>query len=247
MDQDCALLIQPGDIHQDHLKANQIHYVVHFQILTTPGSQSIERILRKGCRANQQVARMPSPNDDSWLDEIASESVGNLYSGNIQDALLEVIVWRILRHFPQTIFDGVFFQHTAARQFVETVYAMISSHLYERFTVSALASKMEVSERTLTSKCSEILHESPATIIRTLKIEEAKRLLRIGNPTVKEVAYHLGYSNPFHFSQVFKNATGITPKSWRSEQGISRSPSIKSKLTDREEEKEQKINRANRF
>ena len=215
VDSSQILLIQPNDLHQDHLEAYQNHYVIHFEILSNPGSQPIGRILRKGCKAIQQIASMPSAEDFSILDEIAVESIGLFYSGNIQDSLLEVLLWRVLRRFPQNTLDGGFLQHTSANQFVERIFASISSSLSERIQVSDLAADLDMPERTLHEKCRSILKTSPSQLIRKVKIEESKRLLRIGNPSIKEVAYRLGFSSPFHFSQVFKQETGQSPKHWR--------------------------------
>jgi AraC-like DNA-binding protein len=209
------LLIQPDDLHQDHLKPHQKHYVVHFDILSNPGSQPIRRILRKGCKASHQIAKMASAEDFSLLDEIAAESVGLFYSGNIQDSLLEVLSWRVLRRFPQGILDGGFLQHTSTNQFIERIFASISSSISERIQVSDLAADLDMPERTLNEKCRLLLKISPSELIRKVKIEESKRLLRIGNPSIKEVAYRLGFSSPFHFSQVFKQETGQSPKHWR--------------------------------
>jgi AraC family transcriptional activator of pobA len=53
-------------------------------------------------------------------------------------------------------------------------------------------------------------------VIYGLIISEAKRLLTYQNLSVKEVAYHLGFSDPFYFSNFFKKHTRISPKSYQS-------------------------------
>jgi len=42
-------------------------------------------------------------------------------------------------------------------------------------------------------------------------MEEAERLLKSGQWSVKATAYELGFANPFHFSQVFKKLRGRSP------------------------------------
>lgn len=212
-----ALLIQPGDVHQDHLEPHQKHYVVHFNILSTPGGSALKCILRNGCNVEDQITRSMLSDELRLLDEIAIESQGMFYSGNIQDSLLEVLLWRVLRRYPQDLLDGSYFHHTSVNQFAERLHTAISSRLYERQTVSSLAEDMNIPERTLNEKCRSILKMSPSLLIRKVKIDESKRLLRTGNPSIKEVAYQLGFSSPFHFSQVFKQETGHTPKSWRAQ------------------------------
>jgi len=45
---------------------------------------------------------------------------------------------------------------------------------------------------------------------------EARRLLTYRKLSVKEVAYQLGFNDPFYFSNFFKKHTNISPKSYQS-------------------------------
>ncbi len=42
------------------------------------------------------------------------------------------------------------------------------------------------------------------------RIEKAKQLLEQGSLSIKEISYHVGYSNPNYFSRAFKKAFGMT-------------------------------------
>jgi AraC-like DNA-binding protein len=46
-------------------------------------------------------------------------------------------------------------------------------------------------------------------------IERAKTALLNSNDSVSQIAYHLGFEYPQHFSKVFKNKTGMSPKEYR--------------------------------
>ena len=48
-----------------------------------------------------------------------------------------------------------------------------------------------------------------------VRIDKAKELLKSTDMRVKEVAAAVGYSNFSYFSQVFKKATGMTPKTYQ--------------------------------
>jgi AraC family transcriptional activator of pobA len=52
-------------------------------------------------------------------------------------------------------------------------------------------------------------------VIYGLIASEARRLLTYENMSVKEVAYKLGFNDPFYFSNFFKKHTGISPKSYQ--------------------------------
>lgn len=55
--------------------------------------------------------------------------------------------------------------------------------------------------------------------ISFLRVEEAKRLLKLGNAkTVSEIGYDVGFNSPSNFIRVFKNLEGISPKKYLEEQ-----------------------------
>ncbi|WZL81941.1 response regulator [Vallitaleaceae bacterium 9-2] len=48
-----------------------------------------------------------------------------------------------------------------------------------------------------------------------VRIAKAKDLLRIGQLTVKDITYRVGYMDPNYFTRVFKKSEGITPTEYR--------------------------------
>ena len=43
------------------------------------------------------------------------------------------------------------------------------------------------------------------------RIDEAQRLMTLGNANIKEISYDLGFSSRQYFSTVFKRVTGVSP------------------------------------
>ena len=58
-------------------------------------------------------------------------------------------------------------------------------------------------------------NQSPYQYLMRLKINGAAQRLHEPNALVKEVAYELGFSDPFHFSRAFKKVFGISPDAFR--------------------------------
>lgn len=52
-------------------------------------------------------------------------------------------------------------------------------------------------------------------VIYGLVASEAKRLLTYGDLSVKEVAYQLGFNDPFYFSNFFKKQTKLSPRLYK--------------------------------
>jgi AraC-like DNA-binding protein len=76
--------------------------------------------------------------------------------------------------------------------------------------LAALAERLGLSTSTL---CHRFKAETGMTVmarLRWLRIREARTLLAQPDATVKETAWRLGYSSPFHLSQQFHAITGMT-------------------------------------
>ena len=59
------------------------------------------------------------------------------------------------------------------------------------------------------------VQSAPISFFTFLKIQEACRLLENTRLRIKEVAYQIGYSDPYHFSRVFANVMGVSPRDFR--------------------------------
>ena len=65
------------------------------------------------------------------------------------------------------------------------------------------------------AKCRQYTGLTPSELVHRAKIHEAKRQLLAENRWIKEVAYSLAFSSPFHFSSLFRRIVGTSPDRWR--------------------------------
>lgn len=91
----------------------------------------------------------------------------------------------------------------------------IYTYINERITIVEIAEHLELSEGYLSRLFKKEVGVSVSDYIRQQKIERAKNLLRHSDLSLVEIANRLAFSSQSHFIQVFKNSTGITPKSFR--------------------------------
>lgn len=79
-----------------------------------------------------------------------------------------------------------------------------------------LAERLGVSRATLDRTFAADLGIAPAHLLARLRLDEAKRRLADNRrQPISEIAYALGYCNPAYFTNVFRTATGSTPKAWQ--------------------------------
>ncbi len=94
---------------------------------------------------------------------------------------------------------------------VDRAIVYIHRHLRENLTAGRLADGLHVSLRTLERGLAGSLRCTPSNLILAVRMREASRLLRSGTWRVNEVAYHVGFSNPSHFSRRFKEYYRVPP------------------------------------
>lgn len=61
------------------------------------------------------------------------------------------------------------------------------------------------------------IHQTPLQFFAYLRIQHACQLLSYTTQRIQEVAYAVGFDDPFHFSRVFRRFMGISPREFRSQ------------------------------
>ena len=107
-----------------------------------------------------------------------------------------------------------------SRELVQSSLAdMIVSYLRENvcepITLSDLCDRFFMGKSSICKLFGEHLGQSPMEYFGSLKIAEAKRLLRREELSVGRIADMLSYSSIHNFSRAFKNATGFSPTEYR--------------------------------
>ncbi len=91
----------------------------------------------------------------------------------------------------------------------------IRNHLAEDLTPAALAHTVGLSEPRFYAVFKKIMGVPPLAYLRTLRLEHARMLLMTTDSNVSDVAYALGFCDPFHFSRQFKRMFDISPLEYR--------------------------------
>ena len=63
----------------------------------------------------------------------------------------------------------------------------------------------------------KVENTTPSKVIRSYRMGIAKQLLNDNNLTIQQIASHVGYNDPFHFSKSFKQTFGISPTQYKLE------------------------------
>jgi AraC-like DNA-binding protein len=91
----------------------------------------------------------------------------------------------------------------------------MAGHLAEDFNLDQLAARAGLSKFYFNRLFKNAMNMSPSRYQITLRMDEARRLLRETKKSVVEVALDVGYANPSHFAQLFRRETGLAPSDYR--------------------------------
>ncbi len=73
----------------------------------------------------------------------------------------------------------------------------------------------KLSQSHLLSEFKKKVKYSPMQLFTSLKIQKACMMLMERKYSVKVIALKLGYDDQYHFSRVFKNYMGVSPKNFK--------------------------------
>ncbi|HEX5152877.1 MAG TPA: AraC family transcriptional regulator [Parafilimonas sp.] len=96
-------------------------------------------------------------------------------------------------------------------KFLEAVRA----NFEHNYALAQFAAMLNTTEAKLNEQAKLHTGRTAQNVIYGLIASEAKRLLTYRKLSVKEVAYQLGFNDPFYFSNFFKKHTNISPKSYQ--------------------------------
>jgi AraC-like DNA-binding protein len=96
-----------------------------------------------------------------------------------------------------------------------TTYQRCKHHLESRWrelrSLEQIAAECHVAPAHLCRLFQRFDHQSPYQCLLRLKMQHAAECLQTTSATIKQIADDLGFSDPFHFSRVFKAVLGMTP------------------------------------
>lgn len=215
--------MRPGDVIT--ITSGQIHYFTglegHIDILDftlefiCKDDNDIELIFHNGlfCHfgANELITVRYPALFERLLGQIDKELQGKPFQylmavrSDIELLLIEINRTKIDRGDPVWKPDALFLK------FLERIRASFTAH----YTVADYVGQLSTTEARLNEVSKLHTSKTAQNVLFSLKVSEAKRILLYQELSIKEVAYALGFSDPFYFSNFFKKHTGISPKDYK--------------------------------
>jgi len=169
-------------------------------ILLTAKSDDMDRAIGLDIDADAYIVKPFNP-------EILKKTVSNLLSNRerLKDKFHTRLEGKI-----ETI-DLKAFDDVLMEKIVKTINANLSN---PKLNVELLGASVGFSRVHIHRKLKELTGQSARDFIRTIRLEQAKKLLKQKNLTISQVADAVGFISLSHFSASFREFYGISPKEY---------------------------------
>jgi transcriptional regulator GlxA family with amidase domain len=115
----------------------------------------------------------------------------------------------------QSQFSSVLSAQQAARPQLRELQAWIAGHLDGDLSVTTLAERAIMSERSFSRAFRREVGQTPAAYVETLRIEHARALLESGSPSLEAVAQSAGFASTEILRRAFHRRVGVSPADYR--------------------------------
>lgn len=105
--------------------------------------------------------------------------------------------------------------NTADMDTIPMSIIFMRDNLTNKLTLSQIAKHVGYSDSYFRNLFLEKTSFTPIEYLNKLKIQKSCSLLQFSNMKINEIAYHLGYYDPYHFSKSFSKEMEISPREYR--------------------------------
>jgi AraC family transcriptional regulator len=160
------------------------------------------------------------PDPQIWHLGLALEAElkeGNPNGQYFWDSLTNAIAVRVLKYYPafeskiQSYSGGLSSHH------LRRTLEYINDHLSLDLSLNILAAMLGMSPYYFERLFRQSVGYTPHQYILHCRIEKAKQLLRTTQQPVMEIARQVGCKNHSHFSKLFRQLTGMSPRTYRNQ------------------------------
>jgi AraC-like DNA-binding protein len=100
---------------------------------------------------------------------------------------------------------------------IQQCISYMKKNLDKTLRLDELSRAVNLSSSHLSAIFRNRMKYSPIHLFTSFKMQKACQLLMDGHLNIKTIAHSLGYDDQYHFSRVFKNTMGVSPKKFKKE------------------------------
>jgi len=152
---------------------------------------------------------------NSWMEQLREELMRRHASPLFLEGIAQAIAIHLARNYAETVKESPSGSSSLPGYKLRQITDWMAEHVAEEFNLDRLAAQAGLSKFYFNRLFKSAMGMSPSRYLITLRMDEAKRLLRETKENVVSVGLDVGYSNPSHFAQLFRRETGLSPSDYR--------------------------------
>jgi AraC family transcriptional regulator len=149
------------------------------------------------------------------MERVHEELMRRQASALFLQGVAQAIAIHLARNYAETGSDSPSGSPSLPGYKLRQITGWMAQHLAQEFNLDRLAAQAGLSKFYFNRLFKSALGLSPSRYLMTLRMGEAKRLLRETKRSVVDVGLDVGYANPSHFAQLFRRETGLSPSDYR--------------------------------
>lgn len=190
-------------------------------ILCLP-SQLMSRVAEEVVRGDRVEIIEHWTANDPFLQQLGLTVRAELQSGSPSrlylDALATVLATHLLRNYSTNQPVALKASKPLSSPAIAQVAEYIHENLALELSLTALAQIADMNLYHFARTFKRAMGASPHQYVLQQRLERAKWLLAHTDLTLHDISYQLGFSSQSHFTTVFRQAIGVTPKAFREAQ-----------------------------
>ncbi len=98
---------------------------------------------------------------------------------------------------------------------LDQLHQLIDQHIYEHRDIAFYEAKLGLKPKYLSKVFKKADIAPPCQILIDRQLQESQQLLLDTDLSIKEIAFKLGFEDPYYFSRLFKEKTAMSPSQYR--------------------------------
>lgn len=104
--------------------------------------------------------------------------------------------------------------------YIQEAVVYMEQNYQRNLTVEEIADTCRLNRSYFSKLFKESMGCPPQEFLIRMRMIKATELMRAGGTSIGDIAVQCGYPNQFHFSRAFKKRYGVSPREWRTQNGI---------------------------
>ena len=214
-----ALLIQPGQQHEDHYECGEAFHAIRF-LITSGQEQTLSRLFATGLASDRQVLTIDKPETAFRILELLREEAlcDEMENYEVQNGLFQAFFRLCITSCPEESFNPEFLQRARKKYIHGKIFAAFEHYIFGHPTLDDLCGFCDMTPSFLSRRCREFFAQPPLKAFMNYKIRRIKQeMAEDPKLKLKELSDRFGFKNQFHFSRLFKQFAGLSPSAFLSE------------------------------